>query len=236
MRLVLLIICFLTINCSYATIYVQEDENSITYSDTPFSHESKPLEELPTPNTTSSIVTPTAPVANSQAAPNTVLNVSIPSDTPSVPAVTVGNEKANANPVPAVPVVPTGPVVTSYRTFLIITPQDQENIQNQVTIPVEVKLEPNLQSGNKVMLVLDGKPQGVGVASTHLTLGNVERGQHTLSAVIVDSNNQVLSRSNSVTIYWHRSSVQMPRPNGSATTSNTTTTPGWLTQVMRFFL
>lgn len=96
-----------------------------------------------------------------------------------------------------------------YTLFSIITPKDQETIQNQPIIPVEVDLKPSLQAGDRVQLLLDSKTWGTPVASTHLQMNLVDRGTHQLAAIIVDSNGTIVKETPSITIFVHRASAAL---------------------------
>jgi hypothetical protein len=98
-------------------------------------------------------------------------------------------------------------VAPSYTQFLISSPKDQETIQNQPTFIVSMQVEPSLKKGDKVQVIVDGKPWGKPAASNQLEVAEIERGSHQLSAVIMDENNQVLKQSNIITIFVHRNSI-----------------------------
>lgn len=100
-----------------------------------------------------------------------------------------------------------------YSTFIITSPADQDTIQNQITIPVTIEIKPDLQPGDKIQLIVDGKPSGDALPSIHLQLFQIDRGTHQLSAVIIDNNQQVIKKSNNVTIYNHRASVNSIKAN-----------------------
>lgn len=187
-----------------AVIYVKEDGNSISYSDAPIEN-GKKLDELPEVN---QVVTSTAtpPVTENKSKTTTTQET-----TTSTAAATVVEEQGD------------------YNLLSITSPKDQETFQNQPSIPVEVKVEPKLREGDHIMLVLDDKPWGEPSPSTRLTLNNVERGFHILGAVIIDGNQKILKKSNIVTIYVHRSTLnnptrqqqsQAPRPNLLRTITN----------------
>lgn len=91
-----------------------------------------------------------------------------------------------------------------YTEFMISSPKDQDSIQNQAVLPVNIILKPELKSGDTIQLLLDGKLTGNPSTSTNLQLGQLDRGQHELSAIIVNSNQQVVKKSNSVTFFFHR--------------------------------
>lgn len=94
-----------------------------------------------------------------------------------------------------------------YTQFSILSPKDQETIQNQPTINVDIALKPNLQKGDKIQLLLDGKLIGDPAASIHLQLPLIERGVHQLYAVIINEKQQVIQQTNPVTIFIHRANL-----------------------------
>jgi len=172
-----------------AAIYMQQDSHgNVTYSDTPLTSTAKEITVQP-PDTVSS------PASSS---------VNLPSN--SAPVI----------PPPPVTAIPTStePVIDQgqrYTNFFISSPTDQQTIQNQPTIPVEITLEPKLQTGNTIQLILDGQPAGSAVASVHPALGLVERGRHQLSAVILDQNQRILQQSNTITIFVQRVGLNSPQ-------------------------
>ncbi|MDR3491225.1 MAG: DUF4124 domain-containing protein [Gammaproteobacteria bacterium] len=88
-----------------------------------------------------------------------------------------------------------------YTKFSLTAPHDEDTFQNQRDIPVEVSIEPKLQKGDKVQLLLDGHPNGDAVESTTLHLLQPERGSHTVSVALLDENQKVLMQTNSITIF-----------------------------------
>ena len=112
---------------------------------------------------------------------------------------------SDAKPVKATEGEHSGP--QTYSTFAITSPKDGATFQNQPAIPVVMSVEPNMLGGDKIQLMLDGKPSGVPTATFYQELGLVERGTHSLSAVILNKADQPIKQSNAVTIYVHRASV-----------------------------
>lgn len=94
-----------------------------------------------------------------------------------------------------------------YSTFMIVSPQDQQNTQGQSPIPVKIRLEPALKTGNKIQLFIDGQAFGAPFAGLDSALSGVKRGEHQLSAAIVDANNAIVQQSNSLTLHVHHTST-----------------------------
>ncbi len=96
---------------------------------------------------------------------------------------------------------------TPYSTFTIASPHNEETLQNPVSIPVQIQLEPRLKDGDRIQIYLDGKAWHAAVSSTRLSLYEVERGAHQLQAKIIDKNNNPQQETNSVTIYVQRATI-----------------------------
>lgn len=95
-----------------------------------------------------------------------------------------------------------------YTDFEIISPKDQDTIQNQPIFPVILNIKPELQKGDKVQLILDNQIYGIAQESTQIQLDQVERGTHQLYAVLLDKEQRVIQQSNVITIYVHRASAK----------------------------
>ncbi len=184
MNKAIIFIIVLIATSAYATIYVNETPNGgIEYTDTPTSNSSKV--EVPAVN---SISTPKPDVPPAAATTTTATGET-------------AGEAAEATST-----------ASAYKTFDLVSPANEASIQNQAVIPVEMKVEPNMLPGDKIQLMLDNAPAGTPTSTTYQELANVERGTHTLYAVIVNNKNQVIKKSSSVTIYVHRNSI-VPTPN-----------------------
>lgn len=161
---------------AYAEIYSSTDPSGhVTYSDTPLSNDSKKV-DLPEPNV--------------QVSQQTTSNPSMPAPAATTQILTT-----------------TSPQITgtqSYTVFKIQTPTDQQTIQNQPVIPVEIVIKPDLQPGDQIQLFLDNKPIGQPNKNTQFTLTNIDRGQHTLSAAILNNQQKIIQKTETITIYNHR--------------------------------
>lgn len=99
------------------------------------------------------------------------------------------------------------PAKHEYKIFEFAFPKDQETIQNQPSFTVLFKIEPNLMEGDSIQLMMDGTPWQKPVQQPQVTMTNVDRGTHQLSAELYDSRGGVLRTAAPVTIYIHRASV-----------------------------
>jgi hypothetical protein len=91
----------------------------------------------------------------------------------------------------------------------IITPSDGETtwINNgdvRVSLIVEPALDP--ERGDMIRIALDGQVKAT-QSSTSVTLQAVDRGAHTLTAEVIDVNNQVLTTASPVRFQLHRATA-----------------------------
>ncbi|GMQ76721.1 MAG: DUF4124 domain-containing protein [Gammaproteobacteria bacterium] len=94
-----------------------------------------------------------------------------------------------------------------YDEFRISRPGDGETIRdNGGNVNVDLSLKPRLRAGHKIDLLLDGRSIGGGKA-TAITLTDMDRGAHSLQAVVKDAAGQVVARSKSITFTLQRRSV-----------------------------
>ena len=169
----------------HAAIYVNKaSDGSIEYSDTP-TQQSKKIE---------------IPTASSITVPKTITEAPLPAQQAVSKSETDQDEN---NPTSN---------STTYKKFAIVSPKNEAAIQNQPTIPVEMLVEPNMLPGDKIQLMLDNTPVGTPTSTSYQEIGLIERGTHSLYAVIQNNKDQVIKKSSTVTIYVHRNStITSPR-------------------------
>jgi hypothetical protein len=112
-------------------------------------------------------------------------------------------------------VVPEVDPAAAYSAFNIVQPLHQETLWN-VAGNVDVTLEvlPALQTGHRVGVLLDGATVDISTTGSQLQLTDVFRGQHTLQAVILDSDGDEVLRSLAVTFMVQQTSLMNPNnPN-----------------------
>lgn len=95
------------------------------------------------------------------------------------------------------------PVKKTYDTFSFKNLKNEQTFHNQREIPVALSLKPELQPGDKIQLLLDGKIQGEPEASSVLMLNNVDRGKHTLQAQVINKAGEVIKSTDTITLYIH---------------------------------
>ncbi|MGB0359961.1 MAG: DUF4124 domain-containing protein [Endozoicomonas sp.] len=98
-----------------------------------------------------------------------------------------------------------------YVKLEFIEPSPRATIHNQSHFNVRISLSPDLQSGHRVRLLLNGKRIGELTEQFNFTVSNVERGSQELTAEILDAKSKVLKSTNN-TVYVHRAMVR-PTPN-----------------------
>lgn len=99
---------------------------------------------------------------------------------------------------------------SSYDEFSIQAPKNGAVIRNNLGIvDVSVTLKPALKNKHKhrVQYFLDKELYGPAMNKTTIRISNLARGEHTLSAKLVDAKNTVLASTDTVTFHIRRQSV-----------------------------
>jgi hypothetical protein len=119
-----------------------------------------------------------------------------------------------ARPVPApTPTAAQPPPGTTqaYRTVSIASPSEQQTLWNiGAVLTVQVALDPPLQAGHRVDLILDGQRRNLNTVSSQMTLSEVYRGTHTLQAVVIDAAGAEVMRSPTRNFIVQQNSIQNP--------------------------
>jgi len=102
-----------------------------------------------------------------------------------------------------------------YSSVAITSPDDDAAVrQNDGNITVQVAVRPDLQGQDQLQLLMDGKIVGSG-SNTSFSLQNLNRGTHTLQAVVIGSSGKTLASSATVTFHLLRHSIlNKPPPKG----------------------
>lgn len=104
----------------------------------------------------------------------------------------------------------------SYTSLSIVSPADDESIRsNEGLLNLQVQIEPAMDAGHLLRAELDGQLVGPalpanGQTSATLSINNVDRGTHSLSAVVVNARGEVVQRSSSITVHLQRTSINQP--------------------------
>jgi len=105
-----------------------------------------------------------------------------------------------------------------YTTLAITQPIQDETIRNnQGYVPIIISVEPELQSGDLLQVMFDGKAIGKPQSGKLFALNEIDRGTHTISVQVIGEDGTVLSSSEEVTFHMQRPRVGMvpgtvPRP------------------------
>lgn len=111
--------------------------------------------------------------------------------------------------------------VEHYRHAAIRSPVHDSTLPAGAShLAVAVDLEPALQEGHWVQVLIDGSAVGSPLQSTQQSVQDLERGMHFLSVQVLDSNGNVVAETEPVTIHVQRPVVGgpasgQPRPPGA---------------------
>jgi hypothetical protein len=120
-------------------------------------------------------------------------------------------------PSPAAAAKPGTPATVQYQSLEIWQPENGESFFGaDATVNVRMRSEPSLASGNRLLLYLDGKLVEGGPTSYEYTLANLERGVHSLAAVILDDKGNEKIRSEPRVFHIKQPTTVEPRAVGPA--------------------
>lgn len=100
-----------------------------------------------------------------------------------------------------------------YETFVIDSPVNDETIRNNLgNIEMLLTLEPELSAkdGHRIEYYVDNKVQGRKTVDLRKVLVDVDRGEHMLSAAVLDRSGKVIISTTPVKVFMHRASIQHP--------------------------
>jgi len=98
-----------------------------------------------------------------------------------------------------------------YTKLTIAEPAENSTFRNNAgQVNVKLELEPALQEGDVIAILLDGKEIGQG-KSTALALNNVDRGSHNLQAVVKNAQGNTLISATPITFTLQRTSLLQPK-------------------------
>jgi len=131
---------------------------------------------------------------------------------------TPGSEQVRLPPLPTYkppPIPPrkaagkAAPVSGIYKAFAILKPKNDATVRNSLgIIQVQLKLSPSLEykDDHRIQYYLDGKRHGPLVDKTAITMSNIDRGSHTLSASVYDADGVELISTETITVNVKRQS------------------------------
>lgn len=96
-----------------------------------------------------------------------------------------------------------------YINFDIISPKNNETVQNAFEVAVSLRIRPplNLAEGHNVWMLLNGKPVMKNVQSTSFKVEGLERGANELQAQIRDKGGKIVVRTRTTVFFVHQASV-----------------------------
>jgi len=98
---------------------------------------------------------------------------------------------------------------TRYRLSIVSPQQDQTLWGTAGNVPVQVSTRPNLQSGHRVAIYLDGKLVDELVGGIK-NIGGVDRGTHQISAAVINASGDKVSNKPRVTFHVKQHSILLP--------------------------
>ena len=120
--------------------------------------------------------------------------------------VPAGNSTPGAPPPPSFPTASGG-----YRGCAITQPQDDQAFADADSLTVVVQTDPPLHASDQVFVTYDGQPlNGNTATGGRFTISPLDRGTHTLQAVVRDSQGTVLCQAPGVTFHVHQPSILNP--------------------------
>ncbi|MEM1263465.1 MAG: DUF4124 domain-containing protein [Pseudomonadota bacterium] len=110
----------------------------------------------------------------------------------------------------ASPATPTPTATTEYERLEIVRPLQGETLWNiGATTTVALRLSPNLDPNHRIYLIYDGiRLTGLPTNQLDITLDEVYRGEHTLSAQVEDPDGNVLQQSSTRRFYVQQATIR----------------------------
>jgi Domain of unknown function (DUF4124) len=107
------------------------------------------------------------------------------------------------------------PVSNVYQSCAVVSPANDQTFANAYSVSTVVQVSPAPSNGDGVVLLLDGAPlRNFPRAGGAYTISPVDRGTHSLQALVEDSSGKVLCQSPSITFNVTQPSVLNPaNPN-----------------------
>jgi len=141
---------------------------------------------------------------------------------------TKGAEELKLPPLPTYtppPITPLAPATSAaaavdpeaYKEFVFLKPENDATIRNNLgVIMAALRLTPALNNtfDHRIQFYLDGKAYGKPGGALHATMSGVDRGEHTLSAAVLNADGDTLISAGPVTVHIRRESINNPNnPN-----------------------
>ena len=99
----------------------------------------------------------------------------------------------------------------SYRGCAIVSPQDGTEVANVDSLSVSVRTDPAVHSGDQIYILMDGTAvNGGNPTGTQFSISPVDRGSHTLQAVVRDAAGNLMCQTPGISVDVHQNSVLNP--------------------------
>jgi len=96
------------------------------------------------------------------------------------------------------------PDAAGYSNFTIASPANDATVRNNNgNFQVALDIRPALHKGHSIKLEIDGK-EIEGSGSSIISLSNIDRGSHNLTAYILSARGELVATTPSITIHMHR--------------------------------
>lgn len=151
------------------------------------------------------------------------------SDVPSEGAETIEIEAVQTVNIPAVKEIDNRPAEklipeeTVYTQFELVSPENDSTIRsNEGIVKVNLQMTPVLDEKHNIVYSMDGKEISSG-KYLQLTLSNVDRGTHNISASVMNENDEVIKRSNKLVFHLRKDSKLFKNRNKPDANSDNST-------------
>ncbi len=133
----------------------------------------------------------------------------VPAESVKLPGIST--YQAPALPPPTEPQQQSPAAFTGYTKAEIVQPENNSAVRaNDMKVQVVVGLEPALQPGHRVAILLDGTAVGDPFDGLAVQLSGVYRGGHTLQARIVDAAGKVVTETPTTTFTLRKATIIPP--------------------------
>ncbi len=129
--------------------------------------------------------------------------------------ITESHPAAPATTQTAAPAAPAAAAGTSYTSLEIWQPEQESSYFGaDVTVNVRIRSDPGVSPNDRLLLFIDGKRVEGPENSLDYTLGNLDRGAHSLTAMILDTKGKQKIRSQPVVFYIKQPTIIPPSAVG----------------------
>jgi hypothetical protein len=123
--------------------------------------------------------------------------------------------QAVSQPGPSEEAQPDPSAPTTYRSLTITQPESGASFFGaDAVVDVAIETDPQLSSQDRLVLLIDGNQVAGGSRGSRFALSNLERGAHTVTAVIQDENGRERIRSNGVEFFIKQPTIIPPAAVG----------------------